>query len=48
MAKDHSSPARRDDGRMRHLLEGIGREKLTVTDVKVTRLSWSPPEGTYC
>jgi L-alanine-DL-glutamate epimerase-like enolase superfamily enzyme len=29
------------------LLEGIGREKVQITDVKVTRLTYKPSDGSY-
>ena len=37
----------RETGSFTHLLEGIGREEIRITDVKVTHLTSKPPEGTY-
>ena len=34
-------------GSFSHLLEGIGREKLTITEVKVTPLTFKPADGSY-
>jgi L-alanine-DL-glutamate epimerase-like enolase superfamily enzyme len=35
-------------GSFRHLLEGVSREKLTITAVKTTRLTYKVPTGNYC
>ena len=37
----------RETGSFTHLLEGIGREEIRITDVKVTHLTSKPPAGTY-
>ncbi|NKB67374.1 MAG: hypothetical protein GKR89_09965 [Candidatus Latescibacteria bacterium] len=34
-------------GSFRHLLEDIGREKLAITDVKITPLTFKPADGSY-
>ena len=34
-------------GSFTHLLEGVGRENIEITDVKVTRLTYRPADGSY-
>ncbi|MCZ6675857.1 MAG: mandelate racemase/muconate lactonizing enzyme family protein [Candidatus Poribacteria bacterium] len=34
-------------GSFAHLLEGVGRENIKITDVKVTHLSYKPSDGSY-
>jgi len=34
-------------GSLTHLLEGIVREPMAITDVKVTPLTYKPPDGSY-
>ncbi len=44
-SKTHS-PAKAN-GSFTHLLEGIGRENLKITDVKTTRLTYTAPKGQF-
>jgi len=34
-------------GSFTHLLEGVSRENITITDVKVTQLTYKPADGSY-
>ncbi len=34
-------------GSFTHLLEGISRENIKITDVKTTRISYKPSDGSY-
>ena len=34
-------------GSFRHLLEGIGREEIKITDIKTTPLTYKPADGSY-
>jgi len=34
-------------GSYTHLLEGIEREEIAITEVRVTPLTWKPPDGSY-
>ena len=43
----HESTAGKTSGSFTHLLEGIGRENLKITDVKVTRLGYTAPKGQF-
>ena len=36
-----------ESGSFTHLLEGVGREKLSITQVKVTPISYKPEDGSY-
>ena len=34
-------------GSFRHLLEGIGREEIKITDIRTVPLTFRPPDGSY-
>ncbi len=43
MEREHQSKR----GSFTHLLEGIGREELTITEIKITPISYKPTDGSY-
>ncbi|MCC6860239.1 MAG: mandelate racemase/muconate lactonizing enzyme family protein [Bryobacterales bacterium] len=42
-----SSTATKQSGSFTHLLEGVGRENIKITGVKVTRLTYTAPKGEF-
>jgi len=35
------------NGSFTHLLEGVGREELTITEIRITPISYKPADGSY-